>query len=96
MKWIIVILVLLVLGGALYLRTVRTSGITRSTSRPHRLDDSLSGPSVEGLRAEPSPHAHTPPPTMAEEPPGSDFAHEPEIDDPGTNGPASPQERPQT
>lgn len=94
MKWIILIAVLVVLAGVLYLRSVRTGDRVSDSRGPHRLDDSVSMSDISAVRAEPSPHTHTPPPTTAAEPPGSDFAHEPEISDPSTNGPSGPGGKP--
>jgi hypothetical protein len=42
MKWIIVVVLLLVVGSALYLRTTRARTGDRGTGRLHRLDDSVS------------------------------------------------------
>jgi hypothetical protein len=41
MKWIVIIVVLLI-GGALYVRSTRQSPGNRSAGRHHRLDDSTS------------------------------------------------------
>ncbi|AWB91082.1 hypothetical protein [Aeromicrobium chenweiae] len=41
MKWLLIALVVLLLGGALWVRTAR-QGAGAAANRPHRLDDSMS------------------------------------------------------
>jgi len=42
MKWIVILVVLLVIVGALYLRSVRLRPESRGSARHHRLEDSVS------------------------------------------------------
>ena len=72
MKWFVILLILLILAGAVWLRTVRqAAGVTH---RPHRLDDDLTNPPSPDL------HSGAEPPS---EPPrtGSGFGWKPGITD---------------
>ncbi len=78
MKWLVIIAIVIVIAAALWLRSARTTG-SSATQRPHRLDDSMSVVEAAAPRVEPARRPEAPPSAVSEEPPGSDFAHEPEI-----------------
>ena len=74
MKWLVIIIILLVIAGALALRTLRSGPDDEGSRRPHRIDD--------------SPTQHPAPATP--EQPGSDFARKPGITGDGVAGPTDP------
>ncbi len=90
MKWLVIIIVLVVVIAVvvgLWLCTVRQGASELPPRSPHRLDDSVTPPSTLGLRpdapstAEGSVFGGGGTRSVPEEP-GSDFAWEPEINEP--------------